>query len=168
MSTLSVNVQLAKLFFSAISLFSCSRQMTKDGRDGGEEVWSEKTYFTTEEAFPTVLRRSEVVAMEVQEISPIENTLNEVEQKTKELASLHFKYAALAKTAQMVSTNALSMSLNSAVDAPVDGGVSSNRHLFFSPDYVARYPERADLVGKLRKAIDDQVGRRIYHVKELC
>lgn len=138
----------------------------KDGRDGGEEIWLEKTYFTTEEAFPTVLRRSEVVGMEVQEISPIENTLNDVEQKTKELASLHFKYAALSKTAQMVSTNALSMSLNSAVDSPIDGGISANRRLFFSPDYVVRYPERAELVGKLRKAIDDQVSHDTGHFNQ--
>lgn len=103
------------------------------------------------------MRRSEVVSMEVLEISPIENALNEVEQKTKELASLSMKYAALAKTAQAVPTNALSMCLNGAVDAPVDGGISSYRQVFFSPDYVARYPERAELVEKLRKAIDDQV-----------
>ena len=95
--------------------------------------------------------------MEVLEISPIENALQEVEQKTKELTSLNLKYAALAKTAQMVSTNALSMSLNSAVDAPADGGISSYRQIFFNPDYVARYPERTELVEKLRKAIDDQV-----------
>ena len=130
----------------------------KGGRDGGEEIWLEKTYFTTEEAFPTVLRRSEVVAMEVLEISPIENALTEVESKTKELASLNMRYASLAKTAQAVSTNALSMSLNSAVDAPVEGGISSYRQLFFASDYVARYPERAELVEKLRKAIDEQVG----------
>jgi len=49
------------------------------------------------------------------------------------------------------------MSLNSAVDAPLDGGISSYRQIFFSPDYLARYPERTDLVEKLRKAIDDQV-----------
>jgi 16S rRNA G966 N2-methylase RsmD len=95
--------------------------------------------------------------MEVLEISPIENALHEVEQKTKELASLNLKYAALAKTAQVVSTNALSMSLNSAVDAPADGGISSYRQIFFDPDYIARYPERTELVEKLRKAIDDQV-----------
>jgi hypothetical protein len=130
--------------------------VTKGGRDG-EEVWLEKTYFTTEEAFPTVLRRSEVVAMEVLEISPIENALHEVELKTKELASLNLRYTALAKTAQVVSTNALSMCLNSAVDAPVDGGISSYRQIFFNPDYIARCPERTELVEKLRKAIDDQV-----------
>ncbi|KAF8185096.1 hypothetical protein K438DRAFT_1974296 [Mycena galopus ATCC 62051] len=38
----------------AINLFSSSRQVKKITRSGGEEIWLEKTYFTTEEAFPTV------------------------------------------------------------------------------------------------------------------
>lgn len=127
-------------------------------RDGAEEIWLEKTYFTTEEAFPTVLRRSEVVAVEIVEISPLENALNEVEEKTKELAALNMKYQALAKTSQLVSTNALAMSLNSAVDAPLNSGIASYRQMFFGPDYIARNPERGELIDKLRVAIDDQVG----------
>lgn len=131
--------------------------MKKPTRDGTEEVWLEKTYFTTEEAFPTVLRRSEVVGIEVVEISPLENALNEVKLKTKELTALHMRYQALAKTSQLVSTNALAMALNSAVDAPMNTGTASYRQMFFSPDYLARNPERAELVEKLRAAIDDQV-----------
>ncbi|KAJ7262301.1 C2 domain in Dock180 and Zizimin proteins-domain-containing protein [Mycena haematopus] len=142
---------------SAINLFSSSRQIKKITRSGTEEIWLEKTYFTTEEPFPTVLRRSEVVAAEIVEISPVENALNEVELKTKELAALHLKYQALAKTAQPVSTNALAMCLNSAVDAPMNTGVAAYRQSFFDPEYIARNPERAEVVEKLRAAIDEQV-----------
>ncbi|KAH9485300.1 Dedicator of cytokinesis protein 3 [Psilocybe cubensis] len=142
---------------SGINLFSSSRQIRKTTRDGMEEIWTEKTYYTTEQVFPTVLRRSEVVNVEFVEISPLENALQEVEDKTKELIGLHLKYQALAKTAQNVSTNALAMSLNSAVDAPLNTGVASYRQIFFSPDYIARNPERAELVEKLRQAIDEQV-----------
>jgi dedicator of cytokinesis protein 3 len=95
--------------------------------------------------------------MEIAEISPIEHALNEVEEKTKELAALNVKYTALAKTGQNVSTNALSMSLNSAVDAPVNAGIPLYRSMFFNPDYVAKHPERANLLDKLRQAIDEQV-----------
>ncbi|KAF8160994.1 hypothetical protein B0H34DRAFT_746533 [Crassisporium funariophilum] len=142
---------------SAINLFSSSRQIRKTTRDGTEEAWVERTYYTTEEAFPTVLRRSEVVNLEVVEISPLENALQEIEDKTKELAGLHLKYQALAKTTQDVSTNALAMCLNSAVDAPLNTGIASYRQIFFSPDYIARNPERAEMVEKLRAAIDEQV-----------
>lgn len=126
-----------------------------------EETWLEKTFYTTEEAFPTVLRRSEVVNLEVVEISPLENALQEVEEKTKELAGLHLRYQALAKTAQEVSTNTLAMCLNSAVDAPLNTGIASYRQIFFSPDYIARNPERAEMVEKLRSAIDEQVRSRV-------
>jgi len=146
---------------SAINLFSSSRQIKKMARDGTEEVWLEKTYFTTEEAFPTVLRRSEIVGLEIMEISPIENALHDVEQKTKELAALNLRYQALAKTSQNVSTNALTMCLNSAVDAPLNSGVSSYRQTFFNPDYVAKYPERTKFVEQLTAAIEDQV--RVIH-----
>lgn len=143
--------------YSGINLFSSSRQIRKTTRDGTEEVWTEKTYYTTEQAFPTVLRRSEVINADLVEISPLENALHEVEEKTKELAGLHLKYQALAKTMQDVSTNALAMCLNSAVDAPVNTGVNWYRQIFFAPDYIARNPERGELVEKLRVAIDEQV-----------
>ncbi|KAF8145908.1 dedicator of cytokinesis-domain-containing protein, partial [Mycena galopus ATCC 62051] len=126
-------------------------------RSGGEEIWLEKTYFTTEEAFPTVLRRSEVIAAEIVEISPVENALSEMELKTKELAALNLRYHVLAKTAQPVSTNALAMCLNSAVDAPMNTGVAAYQQSFFDPEYIARNPERAEVIEKLRAAIDEQV-----------
>ncbi|KAF5370873.1 hypothetical protein D9758_002073 [Tetrapyrgos nigripes] len=138
---------------SAVNLFSTSRPVKRNASDGTEETWTEKVYFTTEETFPTVLRRSQVVGLEVVEISPVENALTEVEQKTKELTGLHLRYQALANTSQDVSTNALAMALNSAVDSPVDTGIPSYRRTFFSPDYVTRYPDRAELMDKLRTAV---------------
>lgn len=138
-------------------MFSCTRPVLKIVGDGVEETWLEKTYFRTEEAFPTVLRRSEVVASEIVEISPIENALLDVEKKFKELEALSIQYTGLAKTSQSVSTNALSMSLNGVVDAPVDTGVPFYRHQFFGSDYLVKFPERAELVRRLRQAIDQQV-----------
>ena len=117
----------------------------------------EKTYFTTEESFPAVLRRSEIVAVEMLELSPVENALLEVEQKNKELNSLFMKYSTLAKAAQVVSTNPLSMALNNVVDTPAGGGIASYRMAFLTPDYVSNHPERSDFVTKLRVAVDQQV-----------
>ncbi|GJE96717.1 cytoplasmic protein [Phanerochaete sordida] len=145
---------------SAINLFSYTRQISKHGPDGSEEVWLEKTYLTTEEAFPTVLRRSEVVEVSPLEISPVEMALQEVQQRTRELEAMHIRYAAhaaLAKTGQIVSTNPLAMTLNAVVDAPVDTGVASFRELFLTGDYASRFPDRVEQVEKLRAAIDDQV-----------
>ena len=117
----------------------------------------EKTYLTTEEAFPTVLRRSEIVNEAVVEISPIETALQEVQQRTRELEGMNLRYTALAKTAQTVPTTPLAMSLNAAVDAPISGGVAAFRQIFLAEDYLTRYPDRGEQVAKLRLAIDDQV-----------
>jgi dedicator of cytokinesis protein 3 len=143
---------------SAINYFSSPRTIIKVDRDGNEETWIEKTYFTTEESFPAVLRRSEVVAVEVIELSPVESALLEVELKNKELNALHMKYSMLAKTAQVVSTNPLSMALNGVVDTPAGGGIASYRASFLVRDYATRFPERKELVDKLRAAVDEQVG----------
>jgi len=47
--------------------------------------------------------------------------------------------------------------LDQRVDSPGDAGIASYRQAFFSPEYVAKYPDRADQVEKLKKAIEDQV-----------
>lgn len=138
-------------------MFSYTRQISKLGPDSSEEVWLEKTYLTTEEAFPTVLRRSEVVDVAVAEISPVEMALQEVQQRTHELEALSIRYAALAKTGQIVDTNPLAMTLNTVVDAPIDTGVASFRQSFLTGDYPSRFPDRVEQVEKLRAAIDDQV-----------
>ncbi|KAJ4468210.1 hypothetical protein J3R30DRAFT_1684989 [Lentinula aciculospora] len=142
---------------SDINLFSSSRSIKRTARDGTEEIWIEKVYFTTEESFPTVLRRSQVIDLAVVDISPVENALSEVETKTKELLALNFRYQNIAKTAQDVSTNALSMALNSAVDAPLNTGIFAYRQMFFNPDFASRNPDQIELVDKLRAAIDEQV-----------
>jgi dedicator of cytokinesis protein 3 len=144
-------------YTSATNSFSSSRQYHKQARDGSEEIWTKRIYYTTEEKFPTVLRRSQVINMATLEISPVEAALEEVEQKTKELSSLFSRYDTLAKTSQQVSTNPLAMSLNSAVDTPVSSGISFYKQSFFNPDYLARNPERANVVERLNLAIEAHV-----------
>jgi len=92
----------------------------------------------------------------VAEISPVDHAYNEVEQKTRELDSLHLRYSALAKTAQIFSTNTLSMTLNGAVDPPADT-IPAYRETFFTPTYLARHADREEQVDRLRTAIDDHV-----------
>lgn len=142
---------------SSINLFSYTRDIPKAGPDGTQEIWLEKTFLTTEEAFPTVLRRSEVVGFAIEEISPVQTALQEVVQRTRELEALYIRYSALAKTGQTAPTTALSMSLNAAVDAPIDTGVASFRQAFLTGAYAARFPDREEQIEKLRAAIDDQV-----------
>lgn len=96
-----------------------------DGNTDVTKLWVEKTYLRCEDAFPTVLRRSKVAELQTVEISPLENALNDVLQKREELETLEKKYTALSKvnTTTRVNTNRLSMALNGAVDAPINGGI---------------------------------------------
>ena len=110
---------------------------------------------------PTVLWWSEVVNLEVVEISSLENALQEVEEKSKELAGLHLRYQALAKTTQDVSSNALAMCLNSTVDAPLNMNITSYWQIFFTLDYIACHPKRTEMVEKPCSAIDEQVHNRL-------
>ncbi len=151
-------------FCSAINLFSYSRPFTKatlgDEKPHFRDVWTEKTYLTTEETFPTVLRRSEVVELEVVVISALETALLDVETRNKELAGLETKYSALAKTQANVSATALAMALNAAVDTPPDVGIPVYRDAFFRTEYLARNPETEPQLQKLKVAIDEQVRSR--------
>jgi len=148
-------------FCSAINLFSYSRPFTKtplgEEKPHFRDVWTEKTYLTTEETFPTVLRRSEVVELQVVEVSPLEGALLDVETRNKELAALETKYSALAKTQANVSATALAMALNAAVDTPPDVGIPVYRDAFFRAEYLTRDPEAEPQLQKLKAAIDEQV-----------
>lgn len=122
-------------------------------------LWVEKTFLRVEDSFPTVLRRSEIAEIEVVRISPIENALSDVEKKVKELETLEVKFVSLSKVVgQKVSlnTNRLSMALNGAVDAPINGGIPMYKKAFLSPAYVGEHPEEEPLMHKLRQAIDQQ------------
>lgn len=151
-------------FCSAINLFSYSRPFTKaslgEEKPHFRDVWTEKTYLTTEETFPTVLRRSEVIELQVVEISALESALLDVETRNKELVTLETKYSALAKTQANVSATALAMALNAAVDTPPDAGIPVYRDAFFRTEYLARNPEAEPQLQKLKVAIDEQVCSR--------
>ncbi len=142
--------------YSDINSFSCQMPLTKV-RNREQETWTLKTFFTTEETFPTVLRRSEVIEVHLEEISPIENAINDVEQKTKELNALNVRYTTLAKSAQQINTNALVMALNGVIDTPSSSGVSAYRQTFLTSDFVLQNPHQVELVQRLRDAVHDQV-----------
>jgi len=140
---------------SDINTFSCQMPISKV-RNGEQETWTLKTFFTTEETFPTVLRRSEVVEVHLEEISPIENAINDVELKTKELNALNIRYTTLAKSGQQISTNVLVMALNGVIDTPSSSGVSAYRQMFLTSEFVSQNPHQVELVQRLRDAIHDQ------------
>ncbi|CAG8657138.1 13718_t:CDS:2, partial [Acaulospora morrowiae] len=149
---------------NSINTFSFSRPVNKnpDGVKSTNEfldLWTEKTILISEDHFPTVLRRSEIVQVTVIEVSPIENAVATMKAKNQELLTLESKYGAYlnSKGSDKVNTNPLSMSLNGAVDAPVNGGVPMYKKAFFSKEFLAENPEKEVFVEKLKEAIEEQV-----------
>ncbi|CAG8552369.1 31262_t:CDS:2 [Gigaspora margarita] len=150
---------------NSINTFSFSRPVNKnpDGVKSTNEfldLWTEKTILISEDHFPTVLRRSEVVQVTVIEVSPIENAVAAMKAKNRELITLEAKYNAYltsVKVVDKINTNPLSMSLNGAVDAPVNGGVPMYKKAFFSSDFLESNPDKEPFVNSLKEAVEEQV-----------
>ena len=138
--------------------------MIKLGPNGEEEIWTIKTYITTMDSFPTCLRRSEVSETRVYEVSPSENALLDVEQKTKDLSVVMLRYTTMVKTGQPITTNSLSSALNAAVDGTVTDGILLYRQNFFSPDYINGHPDQVEAIQKLRDAIDEYVSLLHFNI----
>ncbi|KAJ1032676.1 hypothetical protein NDA16_000699 [Ustilago loliicola] len=137
-------------------LFSFVRRFQKAGAAATEQ-WVEKTYLRCEDAFPTVLRRSEVAEVYVVEISPLEKALEDVKAKTFELETLEKKYISIRKVSTgKINTNRLSMALNGAVDAPADEGVPMYKRTFFTQGYLSTHADQQEVIDSLREAIDAQ------------
>ncbi|KAI8364106.1 hypothetical protein BD560DRAFT_436932 [Blakeslea trispora] len=161
--------------FNNVCKFSFSRPVLKDqdSSDKPEDkpesevlnLWTEKIEFVCEDKFPTIVRRSKIISSHSQLISPIENAVLAMENKNNELMALNKKYAAYIPRGnrrtpalnQPININPFSMSLNGAVDAPVNGGVPLYKRAFLTKDYWDRNPEMHPWIGRLQAAIYDQV-----------
>ncbi|KAI9478709.1 MAG: hypothetical protein EXX96DRAFT_571922 [Benjaminiella poitrasii] len=161
--------------FNHVSRFSFSRpilkepssdETTKSPESDFLNLWIEKVEFECEDNFPTIVRRSKIIRSHVSIISPIENAVTAVENKNKELISLEKKYSStyLSKDGRRISGIAkqpinispFSMSLNGAVDAPVNGGIPLYKTAFLSKDYWEKNPEMRQWIYRLQSAIEDQ------------
>ena len=55
---------------------------------GVQNQWIEKTLYKTQESFPTILRRSEIIAIEAVRLSPLQTAVERTTRKSSELAVL--------------------------------------------------------------------------------
>ncbi|KAJ3393933.1 hypothetical protein HDU92_007413 [Lobulomyces angularis] len=97
------------------------------------ELWTEKIVVITTDTFPGLSCRSEVKKTIIFEISPIENAILAVKAKTRQLILLEKKYRPYLKLDKTgLNINPFTMSLNGAVDAPVNGGIPMYRASFLT------------------------------------
>lgn len=108
--------------FTSASRRSPSRTTTQDNT-------VDKTLYTTAEAFPTILRRSEIVAVGTITLSPLQTAIERTSRKTIEIAALEKKIADGDDTA----FNTLTQELMYAVDTNVEGCVANYHDLLPNP-----------------------------------
>ncbi|KAJ3267422.1 hypothetical protein HK104_005917, partial [Borealophlyctis nickersoniae] len=83
------------------------------------ELWTEKTVLVTEDKFPCISRRSEVVRSVTFELSPIENAVIAVRSKSRQLLELERRYAGVAEGAAAVKGSAQQQPVSAATAQPV-------------------------------------------------
>jgi hypothetical protein len=143
--------------YNNINVFSVSRPFRKGEKSGNEflDLWTEKTTYSTQDSFPYQLRRSEVIDSSVSHFSPIENALQTMVAKNRDLIVLEKKYEKFMEP--QANCNPLTMCINGAVDAPVNGGVLMYKKAFINSTFRFEYPDKELLVTKLEEALDEQV-----------
>ncbi|KAG2199372.1 hypothetical protein INT47_001554 [Mucor saturninus] len=155
-------------YFNNVSKFSFSRPVirppstdidTKQPESDFLNLWTEKVDFECEDRFPTIVRRSKIIHSQLIVVSPIENAVKAMENKNNELISLEKKYAVYLNQHHHtnININPFSMSLNGAVDAPVNGGVPLYKKAFLSKAYWDKNPEMRPWIQRLQDAIYHQV-----------
>ncbi|KAI9824609.1 MAG: hypothetical protein M1832_001699 [Thelocarpon impressellum] len=92
---------------------------------GVKDQWVEKVVYTTVEAFPTILRRSEIVATDEVRLSAVQTAIERTHRKTQELATLERRIVENNEG----SLSTLTESLAYAVDPLSETGVTRYREL---------------------------------------
>jgi dedicator of cytokinesis protein 3 len=100
-----------------------SRQPVRDVPITDQPV--EKTVYTTVEAFPTILRRTEITKTEVSVLSPIEAAVERTARKTQELIVLEKRVV----SGDSAAMNQLSEAILLSVDPDSDSSVARYRNL---------------------------------------
>jgi dedicator of cytokinesis protein 3 len=100
-----------------------SRQQVPDVPITDQSV--EKIVYTTVEAFPTILRRAEIIRTEVSMLSPVEAAVERTARKTQELIALEKRVV----NGESIAMNQLSEAILLSVDPNSDSSVARYRSL---------------------------------------
>lgn len=126
-----------------ICRFMFETPFTKDGkktRGMPQEQWKRRAILTTEKSFPYVTKRIRVVDRVIEELSPIEVALDEMQARVLELEEV-----ALSKP---TDAKKLQLRLQGSVCVQVNAGPLAYAHAFLEPSQVELYPD--DKVEDLR------------------
>uniref|UniRef100_A0A3B4Z574 Dedicator of cytokinesis protein 3-like n=1 Tax=Stegastes partitus TaxID=144197 RepID=A0A3B4Z574_9TELE len=140
-----------------VSRFHYDRPFHKGPKDRENEfrsLWIERTTLILSRPLPGISRWAEVERREVVEVSPLENAIYVVENKTQELRTLISQYQHRQHHGNI---NPLSMCLNGVIDAAVNGGIARYQEAFFDKDYISSHPEDTERITHLKDLMQEQV-----------
>uniref|UniRef100_A0A3Q0T2Q9 Dedicator of cytokinesis 3 n=1 Tax=Amphilophus citrinellus TaxID=61819 RepID=A0A3Q0T2Q9_AMPCI len=140
-----------------VSRFHYDRPFHKGPKDRENEfrsLWIERTTLILSRPLPGISRWAEVERREVVEVSPLENAIYVVENKTQELRTLISQYQHRQHHGNI---NPLSMCLNGVIDAAVNGGIARYQEAFFDKDYISSHPEDTERISHLKDLMQEQV-----------
>lgn len=124
---------------------------------GVQNQWIEKTLYTTRESFPTILRRSEIVAVDTTRLSPLQTAVERTARKSSELAALEKRVAGADES----SLSSLTDAINSSVDPSSAATVAQYRQLLPTAveeaDEDVERPTLSPLQNALQIALFDHV-----------
>ncbi|XP_077322954.1 dedicator of cytokinesis protein 3-like [Lithobates pipiens] len=137
--------------------FRYDRPFHRGARDKDNEfksLWIERSTLTLSHSLPGISCWFEVQKRELVEVSPLENAIQVLTNKTQELRALITQYQHHNLHGNI---NLLSMCLNGVIDAAVNGGITRYQEAFFDKEYIAQHPEDADKISQLKELMQEQV-----------
>uniref|UniRef100_A0A8U7P426 Dedicator of cytokinesis 5 n=1 Tax=Corvus moneduloides TaxID=1196302 RepID=A0A8U7P426_CORMO len=128
---------------SQVSFFSFSEQ----------NMWIERTTYTTAYSFPGILKWFEVKQVTTEEISPLENAIETMELTNEKITNIVQQHI----WDRSLPVHPLSMLLNGIVDPAVMGGYTNYEKAFFTEKYLQEHPEDQDKIELLKQQIAIQM-----------
>eukprot|EP00063_Salmo_salar_P015563 XP_013990398.1 PREDICTED: dedicator of cytokinesis protein 3-like isoform X3 [Salmo salar] len=126
----------------------------KDRENEFRSLWIERTTLILSRPLPGISRWAEVERRELVEVSPLENAIYVVENKTQELRTLTSQYQHRQHHGNI---NPLSMLLNGVIDAAVNGGIARYQEAFFDKEYINSQPEDTERIAQLNDLMQEQL-----------
>jgi dedicator of cytokinesis protein 3 len=134
-----------------VFLYSRPFKKTKSSNEF-RDLWICNYYYITEDSFPTIHRRSKILKQNEIILSPIDNAVNTIQEKNKELLEIIGKHESMKD-----NVSPFTMVLKGVIDAAVNGGVKMYKDAFFNQDYFQQNPDKKDAMEKLKESFDDQL-----------
>ncbi|XP_071494855.1 dedicator of cytokinesis protein 1-like [Diadema antillarum] len=139
-----------------VQKFTYSRPFHKEQKDRDNEfktMWIERTHFSTEYKLPGILRWFEVTDTFTEELSPIQNAIENMEDVNRKLRALIIQH----EEDPNLPINPLSLQLNGVIDSAVMGGPVMYERAFCVEEYITKHPEDVIHITRLKELFAEQI-----------